>query len=224
MLCLQALLNNARQPSCGCDSSGEQATPTGSLANPDSNHAPAATAPCVSTPAHPHPSTAGSADQADADSVAGQPFTGSVTDTANGRLNAGSSANTDAADDAGSKAAHLLNNAASRSTPICTGIGPDTAPQADYWHALLGLLHGLFSAFMAQLPKQVCKLMQPIGWYRLTHTANRSTGQTLAPQPWWHLDSWLTAPAEMQYQRYADCLHHCLGAGTVTFRTDFFRV
>ncbi|KAL0031098.1 hypothetical protein WJX77_003695 [Trebouxia sp. C0004] len=38
-------------------------------------------------------------------------------------------------------------------------------------------------------------------WYALTRAANDATGQAEAPQPWWKLDSWLTAPAEAQYQR-----------------------
>ncbi|KAL0023003.1 hypothetical protein WJX79_005828 [Trebouxia sp. C0005] len=38
-------------------------------------------------------------------------------------------------------------------------------------------------------------------WYALTRAANDATGQAGAPQPWWKLDSWLTAPAEAQYQR-----------------------
>ncbi len=40
-------------------------------------------------------------------------------------------------------------------------------------------------------------------WYALTRAANDATGQPGAPQPWWKLDSWLTAPAEAQYQRSA---------------------
>ena len=38
-------------------------------------------------------------------------------------------------------------------------------------------------------------------WYALTRAANATTGQDGAPQPWWKLDSWLTGPAEAQYQR-----------------------
>lgn len=38
-------------------------------------------------------------------------------------------------------------------------------------------------------------------WYAITRAANDATGQAGAPQPWWKLDSWLTAPAEAQYQR-----------------------
>ena len=38
-------------------------------------------------------------------------------------------------------------------------------------------------------------------WYALTEAANASTGQGGAPQPWWKLDPWLTAPAEAQFQR-----------------------
>ncbi|KAL0052923.1 hypothetical protein WJX82_009946 [Trebouxia sp. C0006] len=38
-------------------------------------------------------------------------------------------------------------------------------------------------------------------WYALTRAANAATGQAGAPQPWWKLDSWLTAPAEAHYQR-----------------------
>ena len=54
--------------------------------------------------------------------------------------------------------------------------------------------------------QKVQKVVQAIGcwpsWYRLTHAANRCTGQTIAPQAWWRPDSWLTAPAEEHYQRY----------------------
>ena len=38
-------------------------------------------------------------------------------------------------------------------------------------------------------------------WYPLTKAANSSTGQDSLPQPWWRVDSWLTAPAELQFQR-----------------------
>ena len=40
-------------------------------------------------------------------------------------------------------------------------------------------------------------------WYAITRAADDATGQAGAPQPWWKLDSWLTAPAEAQYQRSA---------------------
>ena len=38
-------------------------------------------------------------------------------------------------------------------------------------------------------------------WYSATEAGNSSTGQGSAPQPWWTLDSWVTAPAELQFQR-----------------------
>jgi hypothetical protein len=45
-------------------------------------------------------------------------------------------------------------------------------------------------------------------WYALTRAANAATGQAGAPQPWWKLDSWLTAPAEAHYQRSASFHMH----------------
>ncbi|KAL3159373.1 hypothetical protein ABBQ38_009804 [Trebouxia sp. C0009 RCD-2024] len=38
-------------------------------------------------------------------------------------------------------------------------------------------------------------------WYSATEAANSSTGQGSPPQPWWKLDSWVTALAELQFQR-----------------------
>ena len=45
-------------------------------------------------------------------------------------------------------------------------------------------------------------------WYALKRAANAATGQAGAPQPWWKLDSWLTAPAEAHYQRSASFHMH----------------
>lgn len=38
-------------------------------------------------------------------------------------------------------------------------------------------------------------------WYSATEAGNSSTGQGSPPQRWWKLDSWVTAPAELQFQR-----------------------
>ena len=53
-----------------------------------------------------------------------------------------------------------------------------------------------------QLQKQLQSIMQPVLWGGVTEAANKCTGQGIAAQPWCRLDSWLTAPAEVQYQRY----------------------
>ena len=65
-----------------------------------------------------------------------------------------------------------------------------------------GLLRDCYTTVKAQLPKQLQKLLQPALWIQLTQAANKCTGQGIVVQPWWQLDSWLTAPAEVQYQRY----------------------
>lgn len=235
MLHLQALLSNARQASSGSqnssssscntsstDEDSQQATPTGSPAKPDLTPVPiaAATATYVSTAAASQPNTAGSGVHTDAGVSAGRPTNASLTETDTGRLNADRSTITSAGGIAASRAACLPNIPASIQTSFPTGDEPGTASQVSYWGTLLGLLQALRSTIMAQLPKQVCKLMQPAGWYRLTHAANMCTGQTLAPQAWWRLDSWLTAPAETQYQRCTFCLCYCMGANTAAFTTE----
>lgn len=53
-----------------------------------------------------------------------------------------------------------------------------------------------------QLQKQLHSMMQPVLWGRVTEAANKCTGQGIAAQPSCRPDSWLTAPAEVQYQRY----------------------
>lgn len=47
-------------------------------------------------------------------------------------------------------------------------------------------------------------------WYSATEAGNSSTGQGSAPQPWWRLDSWVTAPAELQFQRSVKSEHQRL--------------
>lgn len=62
-------------------------------------------------------------------------------------------------------------------------------------------LQDSYDRFKDQIPKRFQNLLHPALWYQLTWAANGCTGQGIAAQPWWRLDSWLTAPAEIQYQR-----------------------
>ena len=61
------------------------------------------------------------------------------------------------------------------------------------------------SCLKAEQP--VCPSRWLPSWYSVTQAANMSTRQGSSPQPWWKPDSWLTAPAELQFQRSVQSLY-----------------
>ena len=201
------LLTNARQASTSSSSSSASSTDEDAAqhaqrdnakASADVTSGTAARLGAAADPEVPSPTTHAACAITSASNRAPPSQATLPTDTAAGCAVTSSVATTEAGTTAGSRSqsATCLHSPPGRAQQTVNYVS-DKLQHG--WHTVKSWLP---KQLQKQLQKQMQNMMQLVLWGGVTEAANKCTGQGIAAQPWGRLDSWLTAPAEVQYQRY----------------------